>query len=152
MSAVEPHAAQAPWPPEATRGDGHTNVDALADAIADRVADRLAVLLAGQDRPAAGELVDVATLARLFGVSADTVRRHADELGAQAVGGARGRGRRLRFDVDRARTAWATGRPPSSRSQDPASPASKPSTARRRRPDSGSGPDLLPIRGRERPA
>lgn len=127
----------------------HTSVnDELVEAIARRV---VALLVAEPVpvAPAPTALVDTTTLARLLGVSADTVRRHADELGARAVGGERGRGRRLLFDVEVARAAWATSCLTSNRSQGDESPADTGRKARRRPRATGSGTDLLPIRGQE---
>jgi hypothetical protein len=89
-------------------------------------------------------LVDAQTVARALGVSRDTVYAHREQLGGHRVGdGARGR---LRFDLNYALAAW-TSRSTSKESQPPRSPGSAGRTQRRRRPQTGSSPELLPIRG-----
>ena len=106
--------------------------------------------LPGAVRPGAPELVDAATLARRLGVSRDYVYRHADELGARPVGGARGRGRLLRFDPDVA-LASATGRRRSGRSQGPANAAGARRQSRRSAAATPAPLPLLPIAGEEVP-
>ena len=89
-------------------------------------------------------LVDAATVAVALGVSRIFVYDHAYELGGRRLGnGPRGR---LRFDLDEARKGWtAHSISKESEAQTPPAPAAKP--ARRRRRRSGSGLELLPIRG-----
>lgn len=114
---------------------GHANLDRLAEILAEALAERLAERL--EERLAAratDALVDAATVARSLGVSRETVYAHAEELGAVRVGA--GTRPRLRFDLERARSAWAS----STRAIPP--PAGR--TARRRgRREAG----LLPVRG-----
>jgi hypothetical protein len=81
------------------------------EALADLVAERLAQFVAGvpQTSPAPsprGGLVTAAVLAERLGVTADTVRAHADALGAVRIG--EGPKPRLRFDLEQALSAWAT--------------------------------------------
>jgi hypothetical protein len=103
------------------------------EAIASQVADRLLA------QPP-GRLVDTATLAEVLGVSPGFVRAHAEELGAVRIGD--GPKARLRFDVERARTALSTA---SSRR-----PSQAPSTAGCSRPPGGSrSVPLLPVRGKK---
>lgn len=85
-----------------------------------------------------GALVDVAEVARRFGVSNDYVYRHADELGAIRLG--EGKRSRLRFDLnDVARRIAERGavREPE------AKPVRQQGCAVRR----GRGADLLPVKG-----
>jgi len=97
-------------------------------------------------------LVDVETVARYLGVSADYVYRHADELGARrlpSAGNGRGTGtkQRLRFSLPelderlQARTTCSASR----ESEDQPMPASKPIRRRRRRRSLGTNPPPLPI-------
>jgi DNA-binding IclR family transcriptional regulator len=124
-----------------TGADGRLHPADL-DALAERVAERVAELL-DQDPPG---LVDAATVARVLGVSRETVYDHADRLGARRLGsGARPR---LRFDLERALAAWAQ-RP--SRQPELAAP---PQRRRRRRSTetTAAGVPLLPIHGGEGPS
>lgn len=82
--------------------------DQALDELAARLAPRLAALLADalvSAPPAAGNgaLIDAAALAGALGVSRAFVYDHADELGVVRLGD--GPRARLRFDLDRARTA-----------------------------------------------
>jgi len=113
------------------------------DELVERIARRVVALLAA-GVPAGGELVDPCTVAHRLGVSRDYVYRHAAELGAQAVGGERGRGRPLRFDLAVA-VERATGREASDGSHDHERPAMQRRSRRRAAPRNGSGPDPLPI-------
>jgi hypothetical protein len=99
-------------------------------------------------------LVDVETVARYLGVSADYVYRHADELGARRLpsgGNGRGKGtkRRLRFSLPelderlRARTTCSVSRG----SEGAASRTAAPVRRRRRRRAMGTNSRPLPIRG-----
>jgi len=118
------------------------------DELVERIAVRVVELL---ERSApAGGLVDAATLARRLGVSRDYVYRHAAELGAQPVGGDRGRGRPLRFDLELA-VERATGRDTSDMSHTTKRPANTRRPRRKSTPRNGSGPDLLPIEAPEVP-
>ncbi len=120
-------------------------LDALADALAPRLAVRLAALL--EESPAAApSLVDVAEVARALGVSAAFVYDHADELGAVRLG--TGPKARLRFDVAQAREAL-TACSRSKGSDTPGSRAVSGNGSGRPRKHSGTGADLLPIRGEE---
>jgi hypothetical protein len=87
------------------------------------------------DTPPPGRLVDAAEVADLLGVTRSWVYDNAERLGAVRIGdGPRGR---LRFNVDRALTAWQT--------RDP-DPEPQPRAPRPRAPRDTTA--LLPIRGR----
>jgi hypothetical protein len=117
----------------------------LADAIVERVAE---LLRNDAATPTRRKLVDAATVADALGVSRDCVYAHAAELGGERIGsGPRGR---LRFDLDRALAAW-TARSISKGSQPAKQPAVARGSARRHRKRTGSGPELLPIRGQGSP-
>jgi hypothetical protein len=99
-------------------------------------------------------LVDVETVARYLGVSADYVYRHADELGARrlpSAGNGRGKGtkQRLRFSLPelderlQARNTCSG----SGRSGEAASRAAAPVRRRRRHRSMGTDSPPLPIRG-----
>jgi hypothetical protein len=110
--------------------------------LADSIAERVGALLSAE--PAHHPLVDAATVATALGVSRDCVYTHAAELGGERIGsGPRGR---LRFDLDRALTAW-TSRSESGRSRQGKVPAQGRISHRARSPRMGSGAELLPIRG-----
>lgn len=116
----------------------------LVEAIARRVAELLAAAPAPQ-------LVDAATLARMFGISRATVYEHAGQFGAVRlpVGGRQ----MVRFDVETARAAWTScGTSESSHTADmPAIPSddrlSVRQPRRRRRAAARSSDGLLPVRG-----
>jgi len=104
-------------------------------------------------------LVDVETVARYLGVSADYVYRHGDELGARrlpSAGNGRGKGKkkRLRFSLPefderlQARTTCSA----SGGSEEAANRTAAPVRRRRRRRSMGTNSSPLPIQGRERPA
>jgi hypothetical protein len=100
----------------------------LATAIADAISDHA-------PRPAPAPLATADEAAAALGVTADYVRRHADELGALRVGD--GPRPRLRFDLDRARAALAP------------KPAPATPTRLRRASRPHQPADLLPIRRSE---
>jgi hypothetical protein len=111
------------------------------DALADRVAERLAAFLpalADAAQQAHGK-VDVATMARELGMSETWVYRHADELGVERRGS--GPKARLRFDLERARAAFAT-----TQREPPWAPPARPTRRARRARQSA---ELLPVRGAE---
>ena len=125
-------------------------LELAAELRAERTEAPPAPVTAQHDDQATAErrLVDAQTLAGILGCSRDCVYAHAAELGGQRIGdGPRGR---LRFDTRRALEAW-TSRSCSEESQKPKMPASPRVSARRDRKRMGSGPDLLPIKGAERP-
>lgn len=108
----------------------------LVDELAEQVAERAAVKLAeriGELPTREPSLIDVAEVARRFGVSRDYVYEHSDELGAMRLGN--GRNPRLRFDPRKVEEALAAKR---------AEP--KPEPRRRARRRSGRAA-LLPIGG-----
>jgi hypothetical protein len=110
----------------------------LADTIAERVTERLIAA------PQRVRLVDAAALAQTLGISRDCVYSHAAELGGKRIGdGPRGR---LRFDLDRALSAWSACST-SKESQAPQTPVAAGGSSRRRRQRLGSSLELLPIRG-----
>jgi hypothetical protein len=76
--------------------------------------------------------VDAATLARILGVSRDSIYEHADELGAVRIGD--GPRARLRFDVERATAAHTR------------VVAAAPPATRRRQPKGSSTVALLPVK------
>lgn len=108
----------------------------LAELVADLVVERL-------EAPAPGGLVDAATLARLLGVERGFVYRHADELGAVRLGD--GPRARPRFDVEEARRRLAACQ--GGRESAASDAASSAGLRRRRRRGSGTGVELLPVRG-----
>jgi hypothetical protein len=125
------------------------------EALADLVAVRVAELMADRPSPAAAAaLVSATEVARRFGVTADWVREHADELGAVRLGG--GPRPRLRFDPERVAEALEhrSSCHDDKRSGAPEvpEPIGAPGPRRRRpaRTSVQSGPELLPIRGRGR--
>lgn len=132
MSAAESACPGCPF------GAGkHPNAEAQVEAIARRVAELI-------DRPP--RLVDVATLAELLSVSAATIYRLSDELGAVRVGGA------LRFDPAQAiANLRATERDSSERSQQGDEPSTKRRARRRTADKSGSENERLPLRRPEVP-
>jgi hypothetical protein len=102
----------------------------LDDASIEAVARRVVELLRS-DIPAAGELVDAATIARRFSISRDYIYAHAEALGAVKLG--TGPKARLRFDPAIVAERLGT----------PAAPTSARKLPRRRTRRSGA---LLPIR------
>lgn len=103
------------------------------EAIAQRVAERLATERQNGQPP----LVDAAAVARLLGVSRDTVYAHADELGAIRLGS--GDRARLRFDP----RGLVAGRGPTDSRAASVRPGRR---GGRTLPGSRSGGQLLPIR------
>lgn len=113
------------------------------DELVERVALRVVELL--DERPmTAPRVVDPAGLAQILGVSRGTIYEHAKSLGAIRIGN--GPKAAMRFDVEKAMTAW-TARCAGSSSQEPATPATAPRRAGRPRRTPGTGVELLPIRG-----
>ena len=121
------------------------DLEQLAVRVAELVLERMG------DAPAPGgspQLVDAAEIARRFGLSAATVREHADRLGVIRVGD--GPKPRMRFDPERVAAALADCSP-DRRSPEPEVPAQPTVRRRRRAPRAGTGPQLLPIRGARAP-
>lgn len=121
-------------------------LEPLADLIAARLNTRSIEATKRTPEPPSTRqpLVDAQTLATALGVSRDTIYAHADELGGERIGdGPRGR---LRFDLDRALSAWSACST-SKESQAPQTPVAAGVSAPRRRQGMGSSPELLPIRG-----
>lgn len=82
----------------------------LADVMAELAALRveIAELRTEREQTASRQLVDAATLARELGVKRRWVYAHSDRLGAEPLTEpGDGRKPRLRFDVDKARLAFA---------------------------------------------
>lgn len=104
-------------------------------ALVEAVAVRVVALLA--DTPAAGRLVDAATLAGILGVSRAWIYDNAELLDPVRLGD--GDRPRLRFDPAVARAAWKA------RDPEPA-PEPAPRAPRRRTPRADVA--LLPIAGR----
>lgn len=119
------------------------DLERLAELVADRLVERL------ERRPfghaSRSELVTATEIAQRFGVSAEFVRDHADELGVVRIG--TGPRPRLRFDPVNA-AEWLAARYPGNGSPtpDPARRLAKPLRARR---STGSGRPLLPVEGLE---
>jgi hypothetical protein len=110
-----------------------TCVDLAPEAM-EAIARRVAALLA--DPPPAARLVDAAEVADLLGVARSWVYDNAERLGAVRIGdGPRGR---LRFNVDRALTAWRDREPEPE-------PEPQPRAPRRRATTTTAA--LLPIKG-----
>jgi hypothetical protein len=90
----------------------------FVERVVPDVAERVAQLLAESTAPAQRTgLVDAAAVADELGVSRAWVYEHADELGVERIG--EGERPRLRFDLTRARAAFA--RSAGERSQGPRS-------------------------------
>jgi hypothetical protein len=105
------------------------DLERLADLVVERLADRLA------PGPATGELVDAKHLAAMLGTTPAYVYEHSAKLGAIRLGD--GPRARLRFDVERAREAMASGTP--------ATPEPLPHRSRRPTSTTAGGARLLPI-------
>lgn len=119
-------------------------------ALVDAVAERVLELLAERGAPASSSrLVSAGELAEVLGVSRDWVYRHAEELGAERIGGDGPRsehgGRRLRFDRQKAVAAAGIARQASEGSQSPDPPAAVGRSPRPRRRSAGSDVPLLPV-------
>lgn len=108
----------------------------LADLLAPRIADALRA-------PTEVELLDAGEVARRFGVTAEWVRDHRDELGAIRLGD--GPRPRLRFDAQHV-AATLTRRSTSGRSLDADSPVATGDPSRSGRGRSGNALDTLPVR------
>ena len=106
------------------------------ERLAELVADRLAARLTETTQTVRHELVDAAAIARLTGLSRDTIYARAVELGGIRVGS--GPRPRLRFDPGRVLRRLEGDGPRSVLAQKPT-----PNAARR----AGSDAELLPIRG-----
>jgi hypothetical protein len=113
-----------------------TLTDADVTAIADAVVERMA------GRASTPELVDVATIARRFGLSTAYVYDHAAELGAVRIGG--GTRPRLRFDPSVVAERIGTPCSASSTSQS-RKPASRAKPRRTGAAKGQNGPRVLPI-------
>jgi hypothetical protein len=90
-------------------------------------------------------LVTAAELADFLAVEPSWVRENADSLGVWRLGA--GPRARLRFDLDDVRRRL-TACPPGRESPEPEQRMVEPRGRRRTRPASGTGVELLPIRGR----
>jgi hypothetical protein len=112
-------------------------IDALAAAVAERVVERLRDEAVPPSEPTA--LLDARALAARLGVSTGFVYSRSAELGAVRLGN--GPKARLRFDLERALEAHASGVPGCT------APAT-PRAAKRRPRRAASSGELLPIRGR----
>ncbi|CAN5794574.1 hypothetical protein BH24ACT25_BH24ACT25_04740 [soil metagenome] len=115
-------------------------VDRLAEKVAELLEPRLiealeARLSAEVDAP---RLVDAHKVADALGLTRATVYAMADELGAIRVGD--GQKPRLRFDLERARSAW------SARAED--AEVRTPPQRRPGQPRTRARGELLPVRGR----
>jgi hypothetical protein len=115
-----------------------------AEHLAELVARRVVELLVERGQAPAVGLVDAAELARLLGISRSTVYDNATKLGAIETGNGSARPR-LRFDVERARAAWAACSSVDARA--PESPAHVPVRRRPKRGRATSGVKLLPVKG-----
>lgn len=125
-------------------------IDGIAARVIDGTADRLVEALRERPAlPAAPNLIDAAEVARRFGVTSAWVRAHADQLGAIPLG--EGPRPRLRFDPDTVAAALGACQV-NRRPDEPESGAAPSSRRRRRRRRTGTGVELLPIRGASGPA
>lgn len=124
---------QPPRPSPQTPNGKHAEWD-LVEAIAQRTAELVLERLAG-----VVPLVDAQTVAGALGISPETVRGHADELGVVRVG--TGSRPRLRFDLATARAAW-NARSVGERSQ----AAETPKASAPRAKVKARGVELVPIR------
>ncbi len=118
-------------------------VERLAARVAELLEPRLVEALEAKSvqLDTAGPLVDAATVADTLGLTRSTVYARADELGAIRLGD--GPKPRLRFDLERARSAWrGSGR-------EPAPEPRRQPTHRRRYTATRSSAELLPIRSRQ---
>jgi hypothetical protein len=112
----------------------------VIEAIAQRTADLVLERLTGGS--AAPGLVDARTVADALGISAETVRDHADELGVVRLGPTGPNRRpRLRFDLAQA-LAWQAARSTGGRSQSSDPPVSSGT----RRAKATPTVELVPIR------
>lgn len=115
--------------------------DQLAE-LADLVAERLAAAPAAPPRD---QLVSAAVVADAIGMTAPWVREHAAELGGRRMGD--GPRPRWRFELQRAVDAFAASTARSAGERSPtAQPAPSAARTRRRRPATGTGVELLPLR------
>lgn len=119
------------------------DVEAIAALVAAHLAADLERLLDGQAAPTT-ELVAAAEVARRFGVTAEWVRDHADELGAVRLGD--GPRPRLRFDLAAVAERFPRSGSEGSGGGDPAPRRRSPGHGRR---VAGTGVALLPIEGLE---
>lgn len=125
----------------------------LVEAIARRVVELLREAPAGVVDVGAGEPVlwTTSRVAAELGFSAEWVRDHRGELGVITTSGTRPR---LMFEAAAVR-AWATAREGARGTGERSQVAESPPVRRPRRPrspSSGTGADLLPIRGESRAA
>ena len=117
----------------------------LAEKLAPRIVEQLAPVLAA-DADAPGSLVDATTLAKLLGVSRETVYEHRDELGARRIG--TGNRPRLRFDVSRALAAWDQAAQIATAEPEPATQTTSRQHSRKRPERTRAGAPLLEVKGR----
>jgi hypothetical protein len=101
-------------------------VDDLAEQVASRAAELLAERLGDSAPSSEPTLIDVAEVARRYGVSRDYVYEHSDELGVVRLG--KGRNARLRFDPREVERALAADAP------EPAPPSRRPRRRGKRAP------------------
>ena len=120
--------------------DAGTQIDA---SWVEAVALRVVALMRDDSAPNHRRLVDAATLAAELGVDRSWVYAHRDELGAVRLGA--GSKPRLRFDPVEARKVLAGRSTTDLRVPKSSVPAGSSRRGRRRR--TGSGSELLPIRG-----
>jgi hypothetical protein len=142
MTATDPDSRQL------IQAIAHAVTEAAAPTIALHVATHVAAMLREATAPpAAPQTVDAATLAAHLGVTRGFVYEHAEQLGGVRLGN--GPRPRLRFDLNRALEAWNAC---SSRkgSQEQISPSHR-RTRRQPRYRTGTGVELLPIRGESGP-
>jgi hypothetical protein len=116
-------------------------VDGVAEAILDGVVGRLE---RSDAMARAGPLVDAAEVARRFDVDRAWVYSHAAELGAVRLGD--GPRPRLRFDLERVVRAL-TARASDRSGREAAKPTAARNARRLRSRRTGTGVELLPIRG-----
>lgn len=122
----------------------HAVAEAATPAIAIDVAAHVADLLRDATTPTpTRRTVDAATLATHLGVTRGFVYEHADQLGVVRIGN--GPRPRLRFDLDQALEAWNACS--SRKGSEGQNPPSRRRSRRAPRYRTGTGVELLPIRG-----
>ncbi len=134
-----------------TDADSRALIQAIAQAVAEAatpaiafgVVAQVAAMLKDATAPPAQKSVDAATLAARLGVTRGFVYEHADDLGGVRIGD--GPRPRLRFDLDRALEGWnaCSSRKGSEQRIAPSFRRSRQAPRYR----TGTGVELLPIRG-----
>jgi hypothetical protein len=140
----------------ATDSDSRALIQAIAQAVAEAATPTITIGVVAQlaemlrdatAPPPKPQTVDAATLATQLGVTRGFVYEHADQLGAIRIG--TGPRPRLRFDLDRALEGWNACS--ESKGSEGRIPPSRRRMRREPRYRTGTGVELLPIRGESGP-